>query len=184
MADRRRMIDTSISEEEEGEYPSRGDKRVVRRREQNRLEALGLRLTTLDARTLESLELGDTTEQAVRHLATLSHGSALPRQRRRVATLLRVYDLDEIEARVETAIGAIQPSHASTHRLERLRGELLDPDKDALTRILDERHDLDRPRLQQAVRAARGEAKKGTRGRRYKELYQVLKEMGFGASGE
>ena len=182
MAKRRRMVDTSVPEHEEVVGASRGEKRAVNKDRQARLEAVALRLTILTPRALTSLDLGEDIESEVRLLISLSAGqrSALVRQRRRVASLLRPLDLDETERRVEEAAGATAQTRASTDRLERLRRQLLEDGDGVLARLFEEHPELDHQRLRQAVRAARREAEGGSTGRHFKRLFQIMKELGLG----
>lgn len=182
MAKRRRMIDTSVPEDELEARPSRSEKRALQRDLQTRLETLGLRLTTLTERALTSLDLGEATEREVRLLATLTSGSALSRQRRRVAALLRSPDLEETERRIEEAAGENTRSRASTYRLERLRRELLDGGDEALSRLFETHPGLPRQQLRKAVRAARREAEGGATGRHFRALFQLLKELALEAA--
>lgn len=181
---RRKAIDTSVPEDEVEVGPSRSKKRAARKDEKARLEALGHRLTTLPQRAFESLALDGETVREVRTLAAMGLGSALAQQRRRVARMLREYDLDELEQRVEDAVGGTMLGRAPTHRLERLRRDLLKGSDEVLRQLFEEHPGVDRQRLGQAVRAARKEAAKGAAGRRFKELYQLMKEMGLGEAPE
>lgn len=172
------MVDTSVPEEEDEVGASRSTKRVERREVQDRLEALGARLTTLTERGFASLELGEEIANELAQLMALSSGSALARQRRRVAALLRGHDLDDLERRVHDAARGISVNRV--HRLERLRRELIEEGDEAASRLFDKHPDLDRQRLGQAVRAARREAEGGVPGRHHKHLFQVLKDLGLG----
>ena len=96
----RKMIDTSVPEHEEEVPPSRSKKREVRKQNKVRLEDLAARLTKLRAGDLAALELGENIEREVVMLRDLKRGHALARQRRLVASLLRPFDLDELEARL------------------------------------------------------------------------------------
>jgi ribosome-associated protein len=93
--------------------------------------------------------------------------------------MLRELDIDALEQSTEEAAGANAQSAASSYALERLRRELIEGDA-ALERLFDERPDLDRQRLGQAVRAARREAAAGTSNKRFKELFKLLKTLGLG----
>ncbi len=178
MAKRSRMVDTSTGEFDGEQKPSRSEQRIERKALQARLEALGYRLTRLSTGDLAKLDLGEELEREVAALATVRVGSARARQRRRVAGLLRAFDLDAFEERVEQAAGATAQDPAA-NRLERLRKRLMQSD-DALSELCDEHPGLDRQRVRQAVRAARAEAETGTMTRRFKALYQLLKELGLG----
>lgn len=97
------MIDTSTVEEEEEVGPSRTMIRQEAKLEQNRREALAMMLSKLHDPALVKLDLGENVEKEVRTLKRLKNGSALARQRRRVASSLRHLELDEIEQRITVA---------------------------------------------------------------------------------
>ncbi len=174
------MVDTSVPEHEEEVGPSRTQRRAARKDQMGRLEALADRLTTLSERAFERLALDPETTWEVHQLAALSPGSAFLRQRRRLARRLREHDLEAFERRVDDAEGATVLGRAPAHRLERLRRDLIKGEEDVLHRLLEEHPEIDRQRLGQAVRAARKEAATGEAGRRFKELFQIMKGMGLG----
>ncbi len=98
---RRKMIDTSVPEEDVEVGPSRTDARKERKAFQARLETLATRLAALPTDRLSAFELDEPTAKAVVQLASTKKGSALARQRRRVAKLLRPLDLDAVEAKLD-----------------------------------------------------------------------------------
>ena len=98
----RNMIDTSVAEEDVEVGESRSKARKELKAHQARLEELATRLAGLSPERRKAFELDEPTEKAVALLATTKKGSALARQRRAVAKLLRLLDLDAIEARLGT----------------------------------------------------------------------------------
>ncbi|MFT5355528.1 MAG: ribosomal 50S subunit-associated protein YjgA (DUF615 family) [Polyangiales bacterium] len=100
---KRPMVDTHTVEEDEEVGPSRTQLRAGRKDDQARREVLAMMLAKLHEPVLLRLKLGEDIEKEVRTLARLSHGSAMSRQRRRVAGSLRVRDLDEVEALITSA---------------------------------------------------------------------------------
>lgn len=99
---RRKMIDTSVPEEEEEVGQSRSKARKELKEHQARLETLATRLAGLPAERRKAFDLDEHTEKAIAILAGAKKGSAMARQRRAVAKLLRLADLDAIEARLDT----------------------------------------------------------------------------------
>ncbi len=99
---RRKMIDTSVSEEEVEVGQSRSKARKELKAHQARLEELATRLAGLPAERRKAFELDEHAEKALAILSTTKKGSALARQRRAAAKLLRLADLDAIEARLDT----------------------------------------------------------------------------------
>ena len=180
MGKRRKMVDTSVPESEIERGPSRAERRQARRAEQSRLERLGLTLCELPDGALARLRLEEALEIELRKLATMSRGDALPRQRRRVASLLRERDLEELERELEAITGTGRGRTATTARLEHLRRTLVAGGNDELQALFRDRPDLDRQSIGRAVRAARKEAARGEGNARFKELYVALREAGLG----
>lgn len=99
---RRKMIDTSIPEEEVEVGESRSKARKQLKAHQARLETLATRLAALPPQRRAPFELPEYVGKAIDALATTKRGSALARQRRLAAKLLRDLDLDAIEERLDT----------------------------------------------------------------------------------
>lgn len=100
---KRKMFDASGEREESDgeEFVSRSKKRAARKDQQARLEALAVRLAKLSPAKRAPLELDEVTERELGVLQGMKAGSALARQRKRVAGLMRHLDLDDLEKRVE-----------------------------------------------------------------------------------
>ncbi len=178
------MIDTHLPEGSEELGPSRTQRREVRKRTQASLDSLAKLLASLPAKPLAALGLDPALTEAVRTLATIAPGSALARQRRLVAKLLREHDLDALEQRALLSVGRTPDDGGRAQRLEHWRARLLDEGDAALAELCREHPDADRQQLRQAVRAAiaeRGEAKST---RRSKALYQLLKSLGEPVTAE
>jgi ribosome-associated protein len=178
---KRRTYETDVLPGDEEELPSRTEKRAIRKGVQSDLDALTKRLVALTPRMLASLELDESMIEAVRHLATMSKGPAMARQRRLVARMLRGYDVRAVTRRLDIALGDTRLD-ARTHRLETWRARLLDGGDAALDALLREHPGAARQRLRQAVRAAIAERAEGKTAKRQRELYQLLKELGEPAS--
>ncbi|MAQ13965.1 MAG: hypothetical protein CMN30_04115 [Sandaracinus sp.] len=101
MAKRKRMVDTSVREEDIELGQSRTKARKERKDLQSRLEALAMRLAKTPPHIVAGLDLGVEAEREIAQLASQKKGSALARQRKRVGGVLRTMDLDEIEAALE-----------------------------------------------------------------------------------
>jgi ribosomal 50S subunit-associated protein YjgA (DUF615 family) len=108
---RNRMIDTSVPEQEVEVGRSRTKARAELKDHQARLESLATQLATLPPERRRAFEFGKELDEAVALLASSKKGSALARQRKRVAKLLRPLDLDAIEARLATV--AKKPGRSS-----------------------------------------------------------------------
>jgi len=155
--------------------PSRSQERAKRKQVQSDLDALAKRLAALSPKALDALELEGELPSAIRTLSRLPNGRAFARQRRHVARSLRAYDTTAITRRIDEVLGN-RGLDARLQSLERWRTRLLDEGDGALAELVAEYPAIDSQRIRQAVRAAATEEKKGSRGRRFKALYQILSE--------
>ena len=87
----------------EQDLVSRTKLKQERKDYQARLDAITERLTNLPPKVVALFELGEEIQDEVKILVNQKKGSALARQRKRVAGLLRAFDIDEIEKRVDEA---------------------------------------------------------------------------------
>jgi ribosome-associated protein len=173
---RKRLIDTSVPEEHEEVGPSRTRKRAARKRTQADLDAMTQRLSELAPRHLPHLGLDPLLLEELGTLERTPRGNGLVRQRRRIAGLLRAYDLEALGEKVEELAGASGPT-AQTHRLERWRTRLLDEGDGGLAEFLAEYPAADRQRLRHAIRAAVTEAAGAKSMQHRKKLFRLLKEI-------
>ncbi len=95
------MIDTSTFEELEDLGPSRTDKKKEQRALQITLEALAMELAGLKPKRLAMLELPPEVLLGITTLASTKRGSALARQRRGAASLLRLVDIEAIRKKLD-----------------------------------------------------------------------------------
>jgi ribosome-associated protein len=128
--------------------------RSALKRDAKAVAALGDRLLALPADRLEQLDLDEELSEAIATFAGLRK-SAIGRQRRLIAQLLRDRDPNVIERRLERATAGLgRPSRKSSEDeswCERLIGH----GDAALTELLDQHPDADRQRLRQLIRNAK-----------------------------
>jgi len=110
---RRKMVDTSVAEEDVEVGDSRTKARKELKAHQARLEALATRLAALPAQRRKPFELGEEVDKELAVLSSAKKGSALARQRRLVAKLIRSLDLDAIEERLDTV--SRKPGRSPNH---------------------------------------------------------------------
>ena len=108
---RRKMIDTSVPEEDVEVGDSRTKARTELRQHQERLESIAVRLASLTEERRKKLDLGEALERELTAMANHRKGSALARQRRLVAKLLRAADLDALEAELANVARTLGRAH-------------------------------------------------------------------------
>ncbi|QIV96219.1 ribosome-associated protein [Allofrancisella inopinata] len=107
---------------------------------------------------------------------------ALKRQIQFIGKLLRKVDnLDEIQKAYDIIINKDKQANLLFHRLENIRDNLLDSDKDKSNQTLDnlivEFPDMDIQKLRQLIRSHYKEAEKNKPKKSYREIFQLIKEL-------
>jgi len=166
---------TDGRDDDEEVPPSRSQVRRERKQAKAELEALAKELAALSPKALPRMGLDAELEGAVRILGGMQRTTGMARQRGFVIQLLRRLDTQPIVARLHEFQGT-GATDAQQHQRERWRSRLLDEGDAALHEFLSAYPVADRQRLRQAVRAAIAEQSSGASGKRFKELYQLVKE--------
>lgn len=148
---------------------------------QDRLEALTKTLSELPVKRLGTLGLDDKVVNAIRELAAMTKGSALARQRRGVATMLREYDLDDLSRKIDRTHSATATKAKESTPAEDWRERLMTEGDRGLDAFLAAYPRADRQRFRQALRAAAAERKEGKTNRRAKELTSMVASLGMPA---
>jgi len=167
------------SDDEREERPSKSRKK----REMHDAQALGKRLTALDAQRLERLPLGEGLLEAIVFAQKVKSREGLRRQLQYIGRLMRSADVEAIAAAIDDLTGESRAAIARMHRCERLREELL-ADDEALDRFVGEHPGLDRQWLHAKVRATRQEREQERPPRHARELYRFLQDTLDGSAGE
>ena len=151
-----------------------GPSKSQRKRESTALQDLGEALVALPADQLEAVALPDALREAVLEARRISKFGALRRQLQYVGRLMREVDPAPIRASLDALSGHSRAHTAWLHRLERLRGRLVDADEgwDELAAA-----HADLQRLRQLARNARHERDQGRPPRAFRELFQALREL-------
>ncbi len=97
MGRRKKKLFDTTAEEEFDDRPSRTKLRAERKDLQSRLESLAVKLAKVVPERREVFAFDEVTERELGVLAKMRPGSAMARQRKRVAGLLRHLDLDVVE---------------------------------------------------------------------------------------
>jgi ribosome-associated protein len=147
--------------------------KTQRKKDMTALQALGARLTRLNAAQLQQIDLPERLREAIEAVRRITAHEARRRQMQYVGKLMRGVEAAPIERALERLGGESQAAVALMHRCERWRDQLLDGD-DALTKLLDEAPVTDVQPLRSMIRAARRERDAGQPPRHSRELYRWL----------
>ena len=147
----------------------------ARKREAQRLRALGLELTRLNARQLREVPLTDELTHAIAEHHRISSNVAKRRSLQFIGKLMRETDTEAIEQAVLLARGNSARARYRLHQLEAWRDRLIDDDA-ALTEYLRHFPSTDRQRLRwhiAKVRQAEGPEQQKHASR---ELFRFLRD--------
>jgi len=147
--------------------------------------ALAERLVELPATRLKALPLPDPLRDAIRDTQKITSHVAHKRQLHYLAKLMRREDdelLDTLRRSLEHDRADSRRETAALHRLEAWRERLLEEGDAAFGELADAHPALDRQHLRQLIRAAREERLKNKPPAAFREIFQVLKELGVDRS--
>ena len=102
--------------------------------------------------------------------------TGVARQRGYVINMLRRTDIAALALRVAEVSGTAG-SDARHHRLERWRERLIEEGDAGLHAFIELHPGVDRQRLRQTIRAAVAERSGGVQGKRFRELFQLIKAL-------
>ena len=158
-----------------------GPSRTQQRREALATLALARQLVEMPPTRLARLELPEDVRQEVAVTRRITANIAHKRQLAYLAKVMRRHG-DEAFAAIRAELGENRDrqrqENAAMHRLESLREQLLGDDEQPLSTLIAEHPDLDRQHLRSLIRQARAERAANKPPRAYRELFQLLKEMG------
>jgi|GEM_PF-5208768 len=138
---------------------------------EDHFQALAKQLTSLSLAELERLKLDSELQKTVEIYINAGNGPAKRRTMQRIRTLIRAVGYQELEA----ALNGDGPGDENTALLEFTRKKLVAGDDDYLHNFAVQHPKLDRQRLRQLLRGARGEGDKAKKA--YKAIYVLLKEV-------
>ena len=166
------------SDEFEPEYdrPSKSELK----RQSNELQKLGEQLIAEPRDRVKRVPMPDEVKDAILMCQTISNHEGRRRQLQYVGKMMRTLDEEEvavIQRTIESWKGASKAETAALHALERRRDKLLADDK-ALTQLLEEHPQLDVQQLRTLIRNARKEQAENKPPKAYREIFQILKDLG------
>lgn len=162
--------------EQEYERPSKSaQKRAV-----NELQKLGEQLIAEPRDRVKRVPMPENVREAILVCQTITDHGGRKRQMQYVGKMMRTLDEDEvavIQRTIDSWKGMSKAETAALHALERRRDKLLADDK-ALTELLAEHPELDVQHLRTLIRNARKEQAENKPPKAYREIFQILKELG------
>ncbi|HAV35894.1 MAG TPA: ribosome-associated protein [Massilia sp.] len=162
--------------EQEYERPSKSELK----RQMEELQKLGAQLVAEPRDRVKRVPMPDEVKDAILMCQTISNHEGRRRQLQYVGKMMRTLSEEEvavIQRTIDSWKGASKAETAALHALERRREKLLSDDK-ALTELLSEHPELDVQHLRTLIRNARKEQAENKPPKAYRELFQILKELG------
>lgn len=147
------------------------------------LQALGERLTGLSSDQLKRVPMPEVLRDAIKDARRFTKHEAIRRQQQYIGRLMRDIDPEPIEAMLAVFDGVSASENARMHRLEKQRQQLLD-DENVITEILHQHPHADGQRLRQLRRNAIREKEQNKPPKSFREIFQILKELEGGSSGD
>ena len=162
--------------DQEYERPSKSEAK----RQSNELQKLGEQLVDAPRDRVKRVEMPEDVKEAILQCQTITNHEGRRRALQFVGKKMRTLDEEEVEVirrTIEGWKGASKAETAALHALERRREKLLADDK-ALTQLLEEHPELDVQQLRTLIRNARKEQAENKPPKAYREIFQVLKDLG------
>lgn len=162
--------------EQDYERPSKSELK----RQMNDLQKLGEALVAEPRDRVKRVPMPEDVRDAILMCQTITNHEGRRRQMQFVGKKMRTLDEAEvavIQQTIDSWKGMSKADTAALHALERRRDKLLADDK-ALTTLLAEFPELDGQHLRTLIRNARKEQAENKPPKAYREIFQILKDMG------
>ncbi|MCC2973214.1 ribosome biogenesis factor YjgA [Massilia sp. IC2-476] len=162
--------------DQEYERPSKSEAK----RQSNELQKLGEQLVEAPRDRVKRVEMPEDVKEAILTCQTITNHEGRRRALQFVGKKMRTLDeaeVDVIKRTIDSWKGASKAETAALHALERRREKLLADDK-ALTQLLEENPELDVQHLRTLIRNARKEQAENKPPKAYREIFQILKDLG------
>jgi ribosome-associated protein len=162
--------------EQEYDRPSKS----AMKRQMSELQKLGEQLVAEPRDRVKRVPMPEDVRDAILMCQTISDHEGRRRQLQYVGKKMRTLDEEEIaviQRTIDSWRGTSKAEAAALHALERRRDKLLADDK-ALTDLLAEHPQLDGQHLRTLIRNARKEQSDHKPPKAYREIFQILKELG------
>jgi ribosome-associated protein len=162
--------------EQEYERPSKSEAK----RQSLEVQKLGEELVNEARDRVKRVPMPEDVRDAILMCQTITNHEGRRRQMQFVGKKMRTLDEEEIaiiQRTIDSWKGMSKADTAALHALERRREKLLADDK-ALTVLLAEHPELDGQHLRTLIRNARKEQAENKPPKAYREIFQVLKDLG------
>jgi len=158
--------------------------KTQRKQQMEDLQTLGEELVALSTDRVKRIAIPEELRDAVREAQRMTrHDEARRRQMQYIGKIMRNVDAEPIRAALALVRGESAGETAKLHRLERLRTELL-ADEKVLQEITALYPSIDLQHLRSLRRAALKEQEQNKPPRSYRAIFQLLKELEEGETGE
>jgi ribosome-associated protein len=162
--------------EQEYERPSKSEAK----RQSLEVQKLGEELVNEARDRVKRVPMPEDVRDAILMCQTITNHEGRRRQMQFVGKMMRKLDDEEVAAiqrTIDSWKGASKAETAALHALERRREKLLADDKE-LTKLLEAHPELDVQQLRTLIRNARKEQLENKPPKAYREIFQILKEIG------
>ncbi|MEM7000901.1 MAG: ribosome biogenesis factor YjgA [Pseudomonadota bacterium] len=150
--------------------------KTARKREAERLQNLGRKISELPLEQRDGLQLPDKLRAAIDDYLRFPSREAKRRQLQYVGKVMRDTDIDAIEAQLETLAGESAAARFEFHQVEHWRDRLL-ADNDELSAYIDDHPHVDRQALRHAIQRARQAKTESLRKQYARELFRFLRQQ-------
>ncbi|MDH5711011.1 MAG: DUF615 domain-containing protein [Gammaproteobacteria bacterium] len=147
------------------------------KRDCDAMQKMGEELIGLKQAELDSMDLPEDLDEAVRTAQKIKSRTGLKRQRQYIGKIMRQLDSDSIKKQLEKIQHRHDTNTAEFRKLERWRDRLLDDDKAALDEIIEAHPDVDRQHINQLARQARREQQTEKPPVSARKLFKYLREL-------
>jgi ribosome-associated protein len=165
--------DDKLDKETEEHHPSKSQLK----RESDALRKLGEELISLKSAELDSMNLPDVLDEAIRAARKIQSRGGLKRQRQYIGKIMRQIDSNAIKIQLGTIKHKHDTNTANFKRIEKWRDRLLENDKTALTEIIEQYPDIDRQHMNQLIRLANQEKQKDKAPAAARKLFKYLRDL-------
>ncbi len=174
MSPMKRFYDTHAPEDDDlDEGPSKS----LLKRQSTELQSLGESLIELSPQELDALELPEKLRDAVDIAKRITSHGGLYRQKQFIGKLMRKIDAEPIRAALEAKRQAHRTDVLRLRRAEQWRDRLLEAKDAALTELLIEHPEADRPQLSRLIDQAQHERHRQQAPKAARELFRLLREL-------
>ncbi len=148
------------------------------KRESEALQKIGEQLIALNPQDLDSMQLPEKLDEAVRVARGLNARSGLKRQKQYIGKIMREIDSEKVILQLQHIQHRHDASNAAFKKTEYWRDRLISSDsRQALTELLNQHPTMDRQHINQLVRQAKKEAAAEKPPAAARKLFRYLREF-------